>query len=76
MPVPELPATFVAVATAVGRSVVVAPHGRHVPGQHVESAVTLSNPGWLVVVGFGDSEQAAMDEARHVAETEMARWEP
>ena len=69
----DLPATFVAVATLVDGQVRVSSHGRHTPGQQVESAVTLVNPGRLVVVGFADSEEAALDEAQRIAEAQLRR---
>lgn len=68
MPAAELPATHVAVATIHDGVIMVTAHGHHTPGQRMESAVVIADPGELIVIGFGDSDGAAMDEALHVAE--------
>lgn len=74
MPAAELPVTHVAVATVHDGVIIVTAHGHHTSGQRMESAAVISDPGDLVVIGFGDTEADAMDEALHVAEQQ--RTEP
>lgn len=68
-----LPAFHVAAATVHDGVIIVTEQGHHTPGQRMESAVVLHDPGELVVVAFGDTEADAMDEALHVAETELRK---